>query len=295
MRSDLTVLLGASGFLGSRLKLLLESTGTSFLAPSRDEVLLLGKGDLVIGIRNLIAECAPGNVINCIAQTDWRTCRDFPIESEVPNVKVPEGIANSLSGKIHLVHVSSDAVFGAGSAPYQIGDSPCPISAYGSQKAEAEKLLLNLASDNVSILRGAFFGLPGQGRNNVFKYLLEAFAQGKSVHGYTDFVNSPVSVDTFARTVMRVLEIGPIGVGHFGSERGFSKWEFASLVAQNLQVPEALVIKAESPTSSVAHGGLDLTLESGSSWSRLGMVQPEMLKEIMSMKESLGGRISLGD
>ena len=295
MRSELTVLLGASGFLGSRLKLLLEASGAASIAPSRNEILILGQGDPVVGVKNLIAEYSPKKLINCIAEIEWKTCRDFPSESEVPNVKIPEAIATSLSERAHFIHVSTDAVFGGASAPYSLNDKTCPVSTYGSQKAEAERLLLSICPDNVSVLRGAFFGLPGKGRNNVLKFFLEAFLKGKPVEGYTDFVNSPVSVDTFARAVMRVLNHGPIGVGHFGSERGYSKWEFASLVAKSLELPESLVIKSVSPISSVAHGGLDLTLESRESWSKLGTRAPEMLSEISEMQHEFEGWTDFGN
>lgn len=285
MRTNLTVLLGASGFLGSRLKLLLEASGTPLIAPSREDILILGRGDPISGVKKLIAESSPGNLINCIAEIDWKTCRDFPVDTKVPNVKIPEAILTSLTERTHFIHVSTDAVFGGASAPYSPSDKPCPMSTYGSQKAQAERLLLNLAPDNVSVLRGAFFGLPSKGRTNILKFLLENFSQGESVEGYIDFVNSPVAVDTFARAVTGVLKLGPIGVGHFGCERGYSKWEFASLVASSLGLPQSLVIKSPAPISSVAHGGLDLTLESEGSWSKLGMRAPEMLSEVSKVLE----------
>lgn len=274
---------------------MLETSGRSMIAPTREELLRHGAGEVVLGVRNLIVQYAPRVVINCIGETDWRICEQKRNEAELSNVRIPEAVSMTLNRTSHFVHISSDAVFGGGLPPYSPSDPRCPVSTYGSQKAEAERIVLGLAQDNVSILRGAFFGYPDAERTNFFKFLIQAFSRGKSVEGYCDFVNNPVSVHTFARLIARVVDFGPIGLGHFGTERGYSKWEFATLVANSMKYPEDLVVKVTSPESSVASGGLNLTLESESSWSKLGYRTPEMLAEIISAREEFERWNSLGN
>lgn len=288
------MLLGSTGFLGSTLKPLLEASG-DVITPSRSELLASGGGNLIRGAKNLMAEYSPSRVVNCVAETDWIACRDHPEESEIPNVRLPEALSLALSENSHLVHVSTDAVFGGGSAPYSIADETCPMSNYGLQKAQAEQLVLRNAPGNVSILRGSFFGIPHGNRTNIFKFLIEALRKGRAVEGYSDFINNPVSVHTFTQAITRVLDFGPIGLGHLGTERGYSKFEFACVVARSLDAPEDLIGEVLSPPSSVAFGGLDLTLESEQTWSKLAMRTPEMLDEISSMHGELKRWAPLGN
>lgn len=295
MTSEATLLLGATGFLGANLLPMLEASGMTVVAPTRDQLVAFGDGKVINGIAKLTLELRPKNVINCIAETDWRTCEEHPAQAEVPNIRIPEAAALGLPKDSHFIQISTDAVFGGGVAPYTLANEKCPVSEYGLQKAAAEDRLLNIARGRVSILRGAFFGLPIRGRNNILRHLIEAFRLGKSVEGYSNFVNNPVSVHTFARMVALVLEIGPIGIGHFGAERGYSKWEFASLVAEALGVPEQLIVRVPAPKSSVAHGGLDLTLDSESSWSRIGLEPPQMLAEVTDMRDEMRRWVSFGN
>lgn len=283
MRTRKLILFGGSGFLGTHLIPELQSTNFQIVYPNRAEILAKGEGDLLVGIKAIIGEHNPTCIVNSMARTNWIECKDSPVETSMINVTVPELLSKFMPENSHLIQVSSDSVFGAGLAPYSPLDAPCPTSTYGAQKAEAERLVLANSPNNVSIVRGAFFGQSDRGRPNFMGHLLDKLANGQHVTGYTNFKNSPVSVITFARSIARLASLGPASIGHFGAEAGYSKYEFARLVGSEIGARLDLIEPIEAPSSSIAMGGLDLSLDSKSTWAKLDVSPPEMKSEVQMM------------
>jgi dTDP-4-dehydrorhamnose reductase len=279
------LLLGSSGFLGSFAKSFIPQVSESaVLNPSRADLLAIGEGDVVSGISKIMKENNPDVVINLIAETSITKCELNTAASRESNVQIPEMLAGVLPESKLLVHMSTDAIFGRGRAPYRVLDIPSPATLYGQQKHEAEELIASLRS-NYLIVRASFFGLSDSGRLGTLQYFRDRLAQGEVVNGFIDYVNNPVSMKALLRGMIRGLDIGFTGTVHLGAQESMSKFAFGISVAQTLKLDESLVMKSFAPEGFHAFGGLDLTLESESSWKSLGMAQPTTRDGIL---ESLG-------
>lgn len=270
------LILGGSGFVGSFLSNNLPTFPNEVrLKPGRLELLRQGDGDLSLGVERAIGELRPDVVINLIAQTDLGLCSESPDESSLLNVSLPVRVAKVLPPTSLLIHVSSDAVFGGARAPYGLRSPASPTNEYGRQKWQADQGIIENRS-NFLILRGSFFGLSNGGRTGTLSFFASALSELRTVPGFVDYFNNPISLIELTEVVQTCLNDSIRGTLHLGAQRSLSKFSFGVLVAENLGVPKSLVTPTLSPLGFHSHGGLDLTLESRSSWEILGMVQPSV-------------------
>ncbi len=281
------LILGASGFVGSFLTRNLPHTlNQAWLQPSREDLVREGDGDFVLGAERTILSLRPNIVINLIAQTDFRICSESQAESSQTNVDLPIRIAKALPNAAQLIHLSSDAVFGGGTSPYGVGSPGSPTSAYGLQKWEADNGIIENRS-NFLILRGSFFGISFGGRLGTLEFFANAVRGFQSVPGFVDYVNNPISLIDLERVVQQSITYPIRGVLHLGANRSLSKYEFGVSVAEAMGRSKDLIIPTPSPEGFHSHGGLDLSLDSHSSWDALGLHQPSAEEGVLkSLRES---------
>src|SRR4051794_8148920 len=122
-----------------------------------------------------------------------------------------------------LIHLSTDLVFdGAGGAPYREADDPRPVLDYGAAKAEAERLVAQLAPEAVIVRTSLLYGRPGGAQ--------ERLAARDDVSFYEDEIRSPTRVDELATALLELAELdvsgplhvaGPGAVSRLGPPRFF--------------------------------------------------------------------------
>ena len=191
METDLFII-GADGLIGSRLaekaqKNKVPWTGTSRQA-ARENIL---KFDLRNSdeIRNLTI--CPKITFLCAAETDLRKCQNHPAETRTLNVDRTLQAARHLhKAGSAIVFLSSNLVFD-GTRPFVPADAePCPVTEYGKQKAEVEKILLE-ELDRVAIVRltkVVHRDFP------IFKEWLAALRSGSPIRPFSDMPFSPVDL-----------------------------------------------------------------------------------------------------
>lgn len=270
------LILGGSGFVGSFLSNNLPTFPNEVrLMPGRLDLLRQGDGDLLLGVERAIGELRPDVVINLIAQTDLGFCSEFPDQSSLLNASLPVRVAKVLAPKSLLIHVSSDAVFGGARAPYGLRSPASPTNEYGRQKWRGDQGIIESRA-NFLILRGSFFGISFGGRKGTLEFFASALSELQPVPGFVDYINNPISLTELAEVVQKCLNDSIRGVLHLGAESSLSKYSFGVLVAEKLGISPSLVTPTLSPLGFHSHGGLDLTIDSVSSWEVLGMVQPSV-------------------
>lgn len=281
------LILGASGFVGSFLaRTLPHSLNEARFQPTREDLVREGDGDFALGVERAILSLRPDIVINLVAQTDLKLCSELPAESRQTNVALPIRIAKALPNEAQLIHLSSDAVFGGGTSPYKVGSLGSPTSSYGRQKWEADRGIAENRS-NFLILRGSFFGLSFGGRLGTLEFFANAMRERRSVPGFVDYLNNPISLIHLEGVVRHLIAHAIRGVLHLGARKSLSKYEFGVLVAEAMGSSKDLVIPMPSPEGFHSHGGLDLSLDSLSSWEAVGLHQPSVEEGVLkSLRDS---------
>lgn len=176
--SQVVAVTGAAGFVGRAVVAHLAGSGRHVRAITRNEPTIDEATETIAAGDLLAADWGPlvqgcDAIVHCAARVHVLK-REDPTQAEIDyremNAELPVRLAEraKAAGLRHFVQLSSAAAIASRSAPGEtITDDtpPRPTSPYGRSKLEADRRLLDLASDNfhvVSLRPPAVFG-PGVG------------------------------------------------------------------------------------------------------------------------------------
>jgi dTDP-4-dehydrorhamnose reductase len=201
---------GAGGFLGRELAALAPGSSTA-----RVEV---RDADAV---QALLEAVRPQAVIHAAYRQDGEDAHEV-------NATGSENVARACARLgARLVHVSTDVVFdGRKGSPYTEDDEPCPCTAYGRSKAEAEARVRLACPEALIVRTSLIVGGPG---HQPSKH--ELAARDASAVFYEDELRSPVQVTDLAEALLELAAGTATGVLHVAGADGLSRADLAELVA----------------------------------------------------------------
>ena len=122
-----------------------------------------------------------------------------------------------------LLHLSTDLVFdGAGGAPYSEADEPRPLLDYGAAKAEAERLVADLAPEALLVRTSLLYGKPGGAQ--------ERLAARDDVAFFEDEIRCPTRVDDLATALLELAQLDVSGPLHVAGPDAISRLELAAFL-----------------------------------------------------------------
>ena len=203
---------GGSGYLGREL--LRQSPGA--IGASRGTGVRLDVRDAA-AVRAELDSLRPAAVIHtAYRQDDRATTFDGA-------VAVAEAAA---AARARLIHLSSDLVFdGENDAPYTEEDEPNPITAYGRDKADAERAVLEAHPGALVVRTSLLYGGVEPGPQ-------ERMAADPKAVFFTDEIRSPVHVADLAAALLELAGGAQAGILHAAGGDALSRFEFACLLAR---------------------------------------------------------------
>ncbi|MGQ7845692.1 dTDP-4-dehydrorhamnose reductase [Granulosicoccus sp. 3-233] len=172
--------------------------------PEDVELLELGER-LDIGddaaVQSAISMLKPDVIINAAAYTAVDKAESEPEQAMAINAGAVESLARaSIANDAHLLHVSTDFVFGQGNgAPFVEDAEVAPVSVYGKTKLAGEQVLRRLMPDSSLCMRTAW--VYSSHGNNFVKTMLRLMNERGEVGVIADQVGSP----TWARALAAAL------------------------------------------------------------------------------------------
>ena len=239
---------GSNGQLGFDIMRELKKRNIKCIGTVRDSFDLTNYDDTEVYISNIKPDC----IIHCAAYTNVNKAEEEKDLCYKVNVKGTENIAK-VCKKIDskMIYISTDYVFdGTKESPYEINDTPNPLSTYGKSKYEGElKVKENL--NKYFIVRTSWvFGSHG---NNFVKTMLKLGKERDSIDVVCDQVGSPTYTVDLARLLCDMALSNKYGVYHATNE-GFCSWaEFAEEIMKraNLKCKINFVKSDEYKTKAV--------------------------------------------
>ena len=235
---------GAGGQLGREL---------AAAAPSDIEIVALDHGSLDITdeqrVHARVADAAPDLILNAAAYTAVDRAEGEPDQAEAVNARGVGFLADAAADSgARFIQVSTDFVFdGFASTPYQPGDEPHPLSAYGTSKLAGEQAALLLAGATVvrtSRLYSRF------GRNFVTA-MLDRMANRDELFVVDDQLGSPTWGAALAEVLWGFATRPDLtGIWHWSDAGTCSWYEWASAIQQ--EALQRAVLPHELPIHPVA-------------------------------------------
>jgi dTDP-4-dehydrorhamnose reductase len=200
----------------------------------------------------LLDEIRPDIVINSAAITDVDYCEKYPIECKEVNTNVALTLSDfSNSRKIKFIQISTDHFE---SGPLDLRNEavlPLPINQYGISKIMADKVILECESN--IIVRTNFFSMLPKIVTNSFAELCNTLTSGRIYPGFSDIQFTPIATPSLVQAISKLILLDYSGLINIVGDDNISKYNFAKLVAQSMDLRRAKVseITYDSTTSRV--------------------------------------------
>lgn len=250
------IITGCNGQLGREMnRLYAGNTDIELINTDVDELDITS----IDAVMKLAKEVNPYAIINCAAYTAVDACETNQDIAFKVNTIGPRNLAIAARETgAKLLHVSTDYVFdGTKETPYYESDPICPQSVYGSTKAEAEKMVQQMA-DRYFILRTAW--LYGDGKNFA-KTMLRLAETNDTVKVVGDQYGTPTSAYELAKGIDSLLFSDNYGLFHATCEGSCNWAEFAAeifrLAGKDTKVQAITTAEYGAPANRPAHSVLE--------------------------------------
>lgn len=248
------VVIGAGGFVGGAIAARLAGDGVPTLALTRRQLDLLA-GDAVATLRALVEDTDSVVVVSALAPV--RT-----VSMLAPNIKMVEVVCEALGDRagLHMVYISSDAVYADDAAPVTERSPRQPASLHGVMHAARELMLGTAVKAPLAILRpsllyGARDPHNGYGPNRFRRQAARGEAIG--LFGGGEEMRDHVFIDDVGALTARVLGSRSRGVLDVATGISTSFHRVAEMVAA--LAPAPVDVKTSPRQSPIVHRHFDIT------------------------------------
>lgn len=237
--SSRTLILGATGLLGSilleKLRSVSETFGTHFNFPNEyDKSLIHLDATNLSQLRSLVNDIGPSRIINCVGLASVENCEKRPEASWKLNVEIPLSLAKLVKETdIQLVHISTDHFASKNSRPRKESDSVYPVNQYGFSKIYADHMILKL-NPRVQVLRTNFFGRSMRDAKSLLDFAVKELTSKDTVKGFQDVWFTPVGALEIGKFLLDERSNSTWGMLNFASANVITKYEFIVMVATYL-------------------------------------------------------------
>lgn len=154
---------------------------------------------------------------------------------------------------IHLVYVSTNAVFDGTKAPYRETDAVNPVNKYGRLKVECERLVEETLKHWTIIRPILMYGWNhAETRSNPATWIREKLSKNETVSLVTDVHENPLFNLQCGRALWAILEKRPEGVFHLAGSERVDRYQFGLAVAEAFGLDASLL----KPVTSAAFPGI---------------------------------------
>ncbi|MEM1445113.1 MAG: sugar nucleotide-binding protein [Planctomycetota bacterium] len=240
------VIIGGDSTIGQALAREAHRRGVSLLRTSRrdsadPDIINLDLSD-VSAIDALSMPSPPCRVYVLAAATSLRVCEEHPRETARVNVDAVTRLAHRAAAiGATPVMVSTNLVFDGTQAKVSAEAAPNPKTAYGQQKARAERAVREV--DGVVIRPTKV--LPPE--PPLLAGWREALRRGERVQAFTDLWFAPVPITALVNSL---LEANP-GIHHLSGKHDMSYYEAALHIAQRVDADPGLVVPAKAADAGI--------------------------------------------
>lgn len=270
-----TAVIGASGFVGSRLLRRYRSSypdciGTCFRNHGTDlQVFDLGEPD----VRPLqLVETGHESVVIAAAQAGIDACENDPDAARI-NVQGTLELVEQLGHQgVRVVFLSTDNVFDGKTGGYADDSPPNPPMAYGRQKAGVEREIGNLCARYTVARLSKTLGL-NRGDGTLLDEMASMLVGGRAISAAYDLIFSPTWVEDVVEAIVAIQAHDLSGIVNVASPEPWSRYDLGGAIAQALRADPELVRRisfAELPVS--ANRPLNTSLIPGRAEAELSMV-----------------------
>jgi dTDP-4-dehydrorhamnose reductase len=227
------ILTGSIGFVGARVLYRLQGDGHDVTCIPSEMLKSEISGERLFSLMRLFSKAKPDVIVHTAAISSTGYSEKHPDEAYTANVMLPQVMAKlAVANKCKLISCSSDQVYYgcSGFEPHSENEGGLePANVYGRHKLEAEKRILDICPDAVSLRLSWMYDLPvyqTKTNNNFMLSLMKSALTGKAgIFSVNDF-RGITYVRSVAENILKTFNL-PGGVYNYGSENDKNMYDTA--------------------------------------------------------------------
>lgn len=269
------LLTGASGFLGWNIYKAAQGDWQIHGITHNSEIdfpeIFFHKQNLAdfAALRKLFGEIKPEAVIHVAAVSDANYCQQHPQETHSVNVDATVLLAELCTEQnVPFVFTSSDLVFDGKKGNYNEDDAVNPVSTYGEQKAEAERLITKIYPQSAICRMPLMVGDGGPAGRGYLHSLLSGVRNGEPQKLFIDEYRSPLGGMSAAKGLLLAVEKFK-GIYHLAGKERLSRFQLGEKIAEAFQISKTLFISVrQNEMKMSAPRPADVSLDSSKAYSQ---------------------------
>jgi dTDP-4-dehydrorhamnose reductase len=273
------LVVGANSEIGSAAARLMRERGGRVWATTRRPV--MSPDQLQLDFSSPVADFRiPEGVRSAcifVAVARLAACEADTVGSARINVEQTVALVDLLAARgVYTLFLSTNQVFD-GDSPHLPADTPLsPISEYGRQKAQTERLLRARIAGGapIGILRLAKVVSPGMALISTWTRELSA---GRPIRAFTDMTMAPIPVELVALSIARMMEDRLPVIAQLTGPRDVAYAEVGRFLAEKIGADPRLVEPVGALESGMPRGSTPrhTTLDSSYLATRYGLTVPD--------------------
>jgi len=229
---------GAAGAIGKNLSIYLCEMGHQVIPLTRRDGNICADLCDEATVFRLVKEYAPDLIVHLAAITDLRFCEQNREASRTTNHGITEILTRACSEfATRIIFFSSDYVFGKYDHCWREGDSPCPTTQYGVDKAASELLIRERLSDYAIVRTAQLYGFVGA----FVTLVCGALTAHQAFPAFANLINCPTWIDDLFPMVNKIINQSRQGIFHCVGPEALSRYQFACEIAKAFALDTAFV------------------------------------------------------
>jgi dTDP-4-dehydrorhamnose reductase len=273
------LIVGANSEIGSATARLIRSEGSDVLTTTRRAP--ADKNEIQFDLSKSVSDFhIPEDVRSAcifVAAARLAQCAADPESSASLNVTQTLALVDRLVQKgIYTLFLSSNQVF-SGEEPHVDAAAPLsPMSEYGRQKAEAERMLRAriAAGAPIGVLRLSKVVSPGM---RLVADWMKELAAHRAIRAFEDMRLAPVPVEMVAKSIALLMRDHATVIAQLSGPRDMTYWDLARFLAINMGSDIELVQRASAADMPTGSSPRHTTLDSSWIADRYGLTVPDIL------------------
>jgi dTDP-4-dehydrorhamnose reductase len=273
------LVVGVNSEIGSAAARLIRDRGGKVLGTTRRPV--TSPDQVHLEFNSPVADFSVPEGVRCacifVAVARLAACEADPMGSARINVEQTIALVDRLAARgVYTLFLSTNQVFN-GDSPQVPADVPLsPVSEYGRQKAQVERMLRARMAGGapIGVLRLAKVVSPGMALISTWTRELSA---GRPIRAFSDMTIAPIPVDLVAMSIARMMEDCVPVIAQLTGPRDVAYAEVGRFLAEKIGADPRLVEPASALESGMPRGSTprNTTLDSSYIAERYGLRVPD--------------------
>ncbi|MCK4664607.1 MAG: SDR family oxidoreductase [Bacteroidales bacterium] len=199
---------------------------------------------------SVLEKIKPDIIIHCAAVVNLETCQNNKLLAHTVHVDVTNWLAQFKPNDTKLIYISTDSVFDGEKGNYKETDKPHPLNYYAISKLDGEQMAK--LNPNHIIIRTNIFGFDNPLRGSLSEWAIKNFQKNTPIQGFTDVIFNAIYTKHLAKIILSLVKSDFRGLINVASKNIVSKYEFLSILINQMGVSQSLISKSLSSEVSFA-------------------------------------------